>query len=395
MTPLAITSFALASPLGRGSAAALTAMREGRSGLRPNDLEDVGLETWIGRVPDLESMPITGTLSRYDCRNNRLALLGLRQDGFEDAVAAARERHGAERIAVVIGTTTSGIHQTELAFRQRDAATGALPAWFHYRETHNVFSVGDFVQQWLGLRGPAAAISTACSSSAKAFASAQRLIEGGFVDAAVVGGVDSLCLTTLHGFNSLELLSREPCRPCDASRNGISIGEAAGFALLERPGGAADRLALHGYGESSDSYHMSSPHPEGEGAVVAMRAALARARLEPRDIDYVNMHGTGTPANDRAEDAALHQVFGDTVPCSSTKGWTGHTLGAAGIVEAIFSLLCLQHGFIPGTLNVRQLDPSLRSRIALASEERSLRYVLSNSFGFGGSNCSLVLGLPA
>jgi 3-oxoacyl-[acyl-carrier-protein] synthase I len=389
--PLAVTSFGIASSLGRGSAATMTAMREGRSGLRPNDLESVELETWIGRVPELESMSITGP-SLYDCRNNRLALLGLQQDGFEDAVATARERYGAERIAVLIGTSTSGIQQTERAFRQRHPATGALPAWFHYRETHNVFSVCDFVQQWLGLRGPAAAISTACSSSAKAFASAHRLIEGGFVDAAVVGGVDSICLTTLYGFNSLELLSREPCRPCDASRNGISIGEAAGFALLERPQREADRLALHGYGESSDSYHMSSPHPDGEGAVVAMRAALTRAQLEPRDIDYVNMHGTGTPSNDRAEDAALHRVFGDTVPCSSTKGLTGHTLGAAGIVEAILSLLCLQHGFIPGTLNVRELDPSLRSRIALASEERTLRYVLSNSFGFGGSNCSLVFG---
>lgn len=395
MKPLVITHFATANPLGAGCDATLAALRARRGGLRRNDFESVELDTWIGRVEGLEDEPVAGNLADFDCRNNRLARLGLRQDGFEAAVARARDRHGAHRIAVLIGTSTSGVHETELAYRRRDPESGALPPSFRYRQTHNVFSVADFVQRHLDLHGPAAAISTACSSSAKAFASAHRLIEAGYADAAVVGGVDSLCLTTLYGFGALALLSREPCRPCDAGRDGISIGEAAGFALLERAENAEGEVALLGYGESSDSYHMSSPHPDGEGAYIAMRGALARAELDPGDVDYVNLHGTGTPANDRSEDQALYRVFGDAVACSSTKGWTGHTLGAAGVTEAIISALCLRHDFIPGSLNVSNVDPALKSRIAVSAETRPLRNVLSNSFGFGGSNCSLLFGKPS
>ncbi len=395
MNPLVLSCCATANPLGLGCDATISALRDGRPGLRRNDFEDAGLDTWIGRVDGLEDEPVIGGLAKFDCRNNRLAQLGLRQDGFEGAVAGARSRYGAHRIAVLIGTSTSGVHETELAYRKRDASTGALPASFRYRYSQNVFSVADFVRRFLGLQGPAAAISTACSSSAKVFASAHRLIETGFADAAVVGGVDSLCLTTLYGFGSLELLSREPCRPCDAARDGISIGEAAGFALLERAGGCPGEIALLGYGESSDGYHMSAPHPEGAGVHLAMTDALARAGVAAAEIDYINMHGTGTPANDRAEDVALHRIFGDSIPCSSTKGWTGHTLGAAGITEAIISALCLEHSWIPGSLNTRALDPALKSRIVLDGEERPLRRVLSNSFGFGGNNCSLVLGTPA
>jgi 3-oxoacyl-[acyl-carrier-protein] synthase-1 len=221
------------------------------------------------------------------------------------------------------------------------------------------------------------------------------MMEAGYADAAVVGGVDSLCLTTLYGFGSLELLSREPCRPCDAERDGISIGEAAGFALLEPalPGKAGVLLA--GYGESSDAYHMSAPEPEGNGALLAMRAALQSAGIEPAQVDYINMHGTGTPANDRVEDRAVSRLFGKSVACSSTKSWTGHTLGAAGITEAIISALCLEAGLVPGSLNIRRLDPEFGCRVALAPESRELGHVMSNSFGFGGSNCSLVFGKRA
>ncbi len=396
MRPLVITRFATANPLGLGCDETLAALRERRSGLRRNDMASATeVDTWIGRVAGLEHAPVANHLAAFDCRNNRLAQLGLRQDGFEQAVARARLRYGAHRVAVLIGTSTSGIQETESAYCQRVSGAGALPRSLRYQQTHNVFSVADFVQRYLRLRGPAAAISTACASSAKVFANADRLIAAGYADAAVVGGVDSLCLTPLYGFASLELLSREPCRPCDADRDGISIGEAAGFALLELDGGAdsADgEIALVGYGESSDAYHMSSPHPDGEGAYLAMDAALARARITPREVGYVNMHGTGTPANDRVEDKALYRLFGNAVPCSSTKGWTGHTLGAAGITEAIISALCLRHGYVPGSLNVRRVDPALRSRIALEPETGDLRYVLSNSFGFGGSNCSLLFG---
>jgi 3-oxoacyl-[acyl-carrier-protein] synthase-1 len=392
LKPLVLSRCAAATPLGLGCEETLAALRENRSGLRPNDFETARLDTWIGRVDGLEAQPLTGPLAEFDCRNNRLARLGLRQDGFEDAVAQARSRYGPQRIAVLIGTSTSGIHETELAYRRRDPASGALPGGYSYRHSQNVYSVAGFVRRYLRLSGPAAAISTACSSSAKVFASAHRLLETGFADAAVVGGVDSLCLTTLYGFGSLELLSLEPCRPFDAERDGISIGEAAGFVLLERPERATGAVSLLGYGESSDGYHMSAPHPEGAGVHQAMGDALARAGLAPQEIDYVNLHGTATPANDRAEDAAIHRIFGDATPCSSTKGWTGHTLGAAGITEAIISALCLEHGFVPGCLNTRKLDPSFRSNVLLCAEERPVRHVLSNSFGFGGNNCSLVFG---
>jgi len=389
---LVLTHCSVANPLGLGCSATFAALCNQRSGLRLNDFETVELETWIGRVDGLEDEPVAREFSDFDCRNNRLAQLGLSQDGFERAVARARGRYGAHRIAVLIGTSTSGIHETELAYRLRDPQTGALPSTLRYRYSHNVFSAADFVRRYLRLQGPAAAVSTACSSSAKVFASAQRLIETGLADAAVVGGIDSLCLTTLYGFGSLGLLSREPCRPCDIARSGISIGEAAGFVLLERPEESEGAVALVGYGESSDAYHMSSPHPEGEGAYLAMRDALCRSGLEPEEIGYVNLHGTGTPANDRTEDVALYRIFGNSVPCSSTKGWTGHTLGAAGVTEAIISSLCLEHGFIPRSLNTIEVDPALKSRVALDSETRPLRYVLSNSFGFGGSNCSLIFG---
>ena len=393
MQPLLVTHFAAANPLGLGAAATLKALREARTGLRPNDFEHAEIDTWIGRVDGLEQQPVVTELAGFDCRNNRLAQLGLRQDGFEPAVAQARKKYGAERIAVLIGTSTSGILETELAYRKRNPANGALPADLNYQGSHNLFSVADFVRRYLHLQGPSEVISTACSSSAKVFASAYRFIEAGWCDAAVVGGVDSLCLTTLHGFASLELLSDQPCRPCDAVRNGISIGEAAGFALLERHGEA--NIALLGYGESSDAYHMSTPHPQGEGARLSMHKALDCAGLTSEEIDCINLHGTATPANDSVEDQAVCQLFGDNTPCSSTKGWTGHTLGAAGITEAIISMLCIEHGFIPGTLNLETPDPQLKSRIVKRNENRTLKRVLSNSFGFGGNNCSLVFGRVA
>jgi 3-oxoacyl-[acyl-carrier-protein] synthase-1 len=261
-----------------------------------------------------------------------------------------------------------------------------------YRHTQNLFSVSDFVRRHLELAGPVASISTACSSSAKVFAAASRVIASGLCDAVVVGGVDSLCLMTLYGFGSLGLLSDRPCRPCDVDRNGLSIGEAAGFMLLERPGRRKTDIALLGYGESSDAYHMSTPQPEGKGAALAMEQALGRAGLKAVDIDYVNLHGTGTPANDLAEDGAVCRIFGTRTPCSSTKGATGHTLGAAGIMEAVLSALCLRHDFVPGTVNTTTLDPRLQGQVIMKRMYCPLRRVISNSFGFGGNNCSLIFG---
>jgi 3-oxoacyl-[acyl-carrier-protein] synthase-1 len=374
----------------------MEALRERRSGLRLCDFEDVQLKTYIGRVDGLEDFSLSNELERFDCRNNRLAWLGLQQDGFMVAVAEAKQRYGAQRIAVVMGTSTSGILETEHAYRARDPQTGALPSWYtsRYRFTHNMFSLGYFVRTCLGLHGPAMVISTACSSSAKVFATAARLIQSGVCDAAIVGGVDSLCLTTLHGFSALQLLSTNPCRPCDEDRDGLSLGEAAGYALLESSERVSRRgaVALLGYGESTDGYHMSHPHPEGIGATRAIHDSLARAGLRPEDIEYINLHGTATRANDSVEDKAIYGIFGARPACSSTKGWTGHTLGAAGITEAIISTLCLAHGLIPGTLNCRRVDPSLRSRILRGNQTGSFARVVSNIFGFGGNNCCLVLG---
>ena len=391
MTPLLLSHFSLATALGAGRDQTVAALRAGRSGLRPCAFETAEIATRIGMVEGLDR-PITGALADYDCRNNRLALLALEQDGFGQAVADARRRYGAHRIGVFAGTSTSGILETEQLFRECDPATGALPRGFHYRETHNSYSVADFFQHALGLSGPALVVSAACASTAKAFGNAARMMALGLCDAAIVGGADSLCLTTLYGFHSLQLTAEGPCRPFDATRSGISIGEAAGFALVERADPAAGDIQLLGIGESSDAYHMSSPHPEGLGARLAMDKALASAGLAPGDIDYINLHGTATQVGDAAEDQAIWGLFGDRTACNSTKGLTGHTLGAAGIVEAIIAALSLEHGFIPPSPTTETLDPTLRSRYLVRGEDRPLRRIMSNSFGFGGSNCSLILG---
>ena len=401
MAPLILSRYTLVSALGKGLDETYQALRSRRSALRPCDFEDVEIKTYIGRVDDVEDVRVGGGsaatgLEQFDCRNNRLALLGLQQDGFIQAAIEARERYGAHRVAVILGSSTSGILETEHAYRHRDPGTGALPPSYltRHRYTHNMFSVAHFVRTYLGLRGPAMVISTACSSSAKAFATAARFIKAGFCDAAVVGGVDSLCLTIMYGFASLGLMSTSPCRPCDEDRDGLTLGESAGFALLEKAdrAGQPGAVALLGYGESCDGYHMSHPHPEGTGAIKAMQGALLRSGLKPGDIDYVNLHGTATRANDSIEDKAVNTVFGPLTPCSSTKGWTGHTLGAAGITEAVIATMCLTRSFIPGTLNTTRIDHSLRSHVLLENQERPVRRVLSNIFGFGGNNCSLILG---
>jgi 3-oxoacyl-[acyl-carrier-protein] synthase I len=342
----------------------------------------------------VDTVQLPAHLSSFDCRNNRLALRGLQQDGFADAVAAASNQYGAQRVGVFIGTSTSGILQTELAYRRLDPASGALPADFVYGTTHNTFSVADFTRHYLGLSGPAVVVSSACSSSAKVFASARRMMAAGLIDAAVVGGVDSLCLTTLYGFNSLGLISTQACRPFDTNRDGISIGEAAAFALLERVPEQLDENAvlLLGVGESSDAHHMSSPHPEGLGARMAMQDALTMARLDAAAIDYINLHGTATQSNDAAETKAVSALFGSNTACSSTKGATGHTLGAAGGMGAVICALALQRGLLPGGLNTQQLDPALPLNYLLHNRAQPVNFVLSNSFGFGGTNCSLIFG---
>ena len=394
MNPLWLSHFTATSSIGRGLVQTLEALRQRRAGLVPCAFDTVDLSTYIGEVAGVDAVQIPAHLAAFDCRNNRLALLGLQQDGFAEAVHAAIAKYGAQRIGVFLGTSTAGILQTELAYRRRDSVTGALPADFIYGTTHNTFSVADFTRHYFGITGPAVVVSSACSSSAKVFSSARRMLAAGLIDAALVGGVDSLCLTTLYGFNSLGLTSEQACRPFDTQRNGISIGEAAAFALLEPAPEKlnADAVLLLGIGESSDAYHMSSPHPEGLGARMAMQDALNMADLQPSDIDYINLHGTATQSNDAAEGKAVAAIFGARTPCSSTKGATGHTLGAAGGVEAVICALALQHGLLPAGLNTQQLDPAQDLDYLLANREQPVARALSNSFGFGGTNCSLIFG---
>ncbi|HYE41639.1 MAG TPA: beta-ketoacyl synthase N-terminal-like domain-containing protein, partial [Ramlibacter sp.] len=282
MNPLPITHATLATALGHGMQAHLEALQAQRSALRPCVFDDVELPGWIGRIEGLEQAPLPGALRAWESRNNRLAWLALQQDGFVEAVLAARERWGAHRVAVLLGTSTSGILETEHAYRHR-GADGALPSAFSYAHTHSTASLAHFVAEALGLAGPCWVLSTACSSSAKVFGDAARLIEMGWIDAALVGGVDTLCLTTLYGFHSLQLFSPDVCRPWDAGRSGVSLGEGAAYALLQREAatGHAPPGMLKGVGESSDGYHMSSPHPEGALAAAAMRQALDAAGLAP------------------------------------------------------------------------------------------------------------------
>jgi len=394
MKPLLLAEYTATSCIGQGVAATLTALLEQRSGLARCEFETVKIDTHIGEVPGVDAQHLPKALQIFNCRNNRLAELALQQDGFFDAVQAAAARCGRRRVGVFIGTSTAGIMQTELAYRARDAASGALPASFEYGTTHNSFSVADYIRRRCRLEGPAVAVSSACASSAKAFGSARRMIEAGLIDAALVGGTDSLCLTTLYGFHSLQLSSPTPCRPFDAARDGISIGEAAAFALLERlPENLdPDSVLLYGVGESSDAYHMSAPHPEGLGAKRAMQAALTAASMEPGDIDYINLHGTGTPSNDRSESQAVTSIFGPTTPCSSTKGATGHTLGAAGALEAVISALAIQNALMPGGVHTARVDPTLTAHYIKENRRARVVRVLSNSFGFGGTNCSLIFG---
>jgi 3-oxoacyl-[acyl-carrier-protein] synthase-1 len=389
---LAIGNYTATSAMGAGLGPMRAAIRARDSGLRPNDLDNCDLDTWIGRVAGLESVSLPDELAHLHSRNNQLAWLGLQQDGMLDSILELKERLGDDKVGVVMGTSTSSIGRTEEAYA-RLLPSEAMPPEYCQPEVHNLHSPGIFVQEAVGLNGPALTISTACSSSAKVFASAARWINQGIVDAVVVGGVDSLCMSILYGFNSLELVSGQQCRPFDRRRDGINIGESCGYAILARDGLIENAdFALLGYGESADAYHMSHPHPEGKGALLAMTRALERAGVDARDVDYINLHGTASQANDRIEATALGQIFSTHTLATSTKGWTGHTLGAAGILEAIITLEAMRSGLVPGTLNCEEPDSDFAFEVTRDNVERPLDYAMTNSFGFGGNNASLVFG---
>lgn len=388
---LALTATTVVHPAGSGLDALWRAASQGRSALKPNALDWCDLETWMGVVPGVDEVTLPTAWAGWDCRNHRLVWMALQEPSFREAVQAAVARYGTHRVGLVLGTSTSGIRSTEVAYAQRHA-TGRWPDGFDLRKTHTGDALARFTAGALGLAGPMAVVSTACSSSAKVFLVARRWVDAGLIDAAVVGGADSLCLSTLHGFASLQLLSSRACKPFDATRDGISIGEAAGLALLERQRGNGGVTFVAG-GESSDAHHISTPHPEGLGAAEAMRAALRAAKLAPSDIGYVNAHGTATPANDRSEGAALVSVFGERgVPVSSTKGVTGHTLGACGIVEALIAAEALRHQRLPPNANLGEPDSELPLDLVTTPRDARLAYAMSNNFGFGGSNCTLIFG---
>lgn len=372
----------------------LHAVQAQQSGLRPlgNNMVRHGaaysdLRTWVGWVDGLET-PLPQRWEHWDCRNNRLAWMGLQSDEFLSDVRKASARYGADRIALILGTSTSSIGATEQAYVD-GAVTGKFPEHLSNAALHTLHSLTGFVQEALEIHGPSYTLSTACSSSAKAFCAAERLLRLNLVDAVVVGGVDSLCGSVLYGFNALQLVSPDPCRPFDIARQGINLGEAAGFALLEREAGP---LQLLGYGESSDAHHMSAPHPTGQGAEAALQQALARAALHADAIDYVHLHGTATPKNDEIEATLLNRCFGAHTLASSTKGMTGHTLGAAGMLGAAFSLLALEQGWLSGTVNTQTLDPAYSPNILKEPIHKPVHVVASNTFAFGGSNCVLIWG---
>jgi 3-oxoacyl-[acyl-carrier-protein] synthase I len=361
----------------------------------------------VGAVACVDAVVLPAPLAALDCRNHRLAWMGLQADGFAASVRRVSDAVGAARVGVVMGTSTSSIGASERAYRERDAQ-GRVPAHHLQPHLHHLHALGAFVQQALAVggaptsTGPATTVSTACSSSSKAFAVARRWLDAGLVDAVVVGGVDSLCDSVVFGFASLELVAHGPCRPFDVDRNGISLGEAAGFALLVRASdvqraSSSDAAAprLLGIGESSDAFHMTAPQPAGVCIERAVREALEDARLEPADIDYLNLHGTATPKNDEVEAAMVARVFPASVHAGSTKGLTGHTLGASGIVEAVSCLLAFERGARWGTPNTRTFDaacgPQLRRDVVRAPTRRAM----SNAFGFGGTNVVLVFGAGA
>ncbi len=398
MTELIITAGTAISAMGRGIEATQRCLQNKQHTLQPDQFQPTG-HGYIGRVAGVEEHVIPPHLAQFDCRNNRLADMALMTDGFIETVKTASAHYGPHRIAVIMGTSTSGILSAEEAYAARTPGDPTLPKSFHYTNTQDLSSLPRYVAARLGVSGPLLTISNACASSTRAFIDAAHLITSGVCDAAIVGGADSLCRMTLQGFTSLELISPHPARPCDAERDGISIGEAAGFALLERANTrplpletSSYRARLVGYGASSDGYHMSSPDPTGAGAIRAMQRALEHAHLPAKAIGYINMHGTGTRANDKMEDSAIYALFGSRVPCSSTKGWSGHTLGASGILETMICAIVLNTHHLPPCMNSHTTDPTFRSDILLTARHSRSDYVMNNAFGFGGTNSSLILG---
>ena len=393
-TPCAIVAVGITTALGTGVEATwarLLARDQSRLTVR-DDLVP-GRSLLVGQIRE-PLAPLDPSLARYACRNNEASLTALRQ--IEPEVRRAMARVGRDRVAVVMGSSTSGVASAENAIEAR-GRTGALPPTFDYVQ-FEMGGVAEFIAESLGVAGPAYTISTACSSGAKAIAAARTLLALEVCDAVIAGGTDTLCRLTANGFTSLQAVADEPSNPFSVNRRGLTLGEGAAILLLER---APTGVQVIGVGESSDAFHMSSPDPDGAGAEQAMRAALRDAGLEPAQIAYVNLHGTGTPLNDATESAAVARVFGGEVPCSSTKPLVGHALGASGAIEIAFCWMVLSRRAPEGLCLPPHCwdgvpDPALPPLHLVGKGERApagaRAAVLTNSFGFGGNNCAVILG---
>ena len=391
--PSYLNALGLLCALGEGKQAVADALLAGDvSGMRGEDGWVTGRRLTVGSVSAaLPAMP-TG-FEAAQSRNNQLLLAAALQ--IEPELRHAIAHYGSSRVGLVLGTSTSGIHEASASIAAL-LNDGELPAAYNYAQQEMAAPV-NFLADWLGLSGPLYCQSTACTSSARALLSAHRLLQQGLCDAVICGGVDSLCRLTLNGFSALEAVSDEPCNPFSRNRNGINIGEGAALFLMTRD---PSPIALLGGGATSDAHHISAPHPEGLGARAAMEKALNSAGLASTDIHYLNLHGTATPHNDIMESKAVNGLFAATLPCSSSKPMTGHTLGAAGALEAAFCWLVLsdynRDDLLPPHLWDGQTDPALAPLRLVEAGDRlprtGPRRLMSNSFAFGGNNVALILG---
>ena len=387
---LYLSALGVVSPLGENNEQVIKNLLDGsQAGMIKSSSLLIGDDVIVGKVT-AELPEIDKKFSLHNCRNNRLLLAALAQ--IKPQVEELVEKYGKKRIAIVLGSSTSGILEGESALSEF-LSTEKFPENYNYKK-QEIGASAEFLSAYLGLENISLTISTACSSSGKVFASAKNYIQSGICDAAIVGGADSLCKLTVNGFTALESVSSKICNPFSANRDGISIGEGAALFILDKEKSA---IELMGVGESSDAHHMSAPHPEGAGAEKAMLNALADAQLSPSDIDYVNLHGTATPKNDDMESRAMLRVFDDAILCSSTKPLTGHTLGAAGAIEAAHCWLTLS------SLNTKQqLAPHIWDKkqdvniptlnLVESGHTAKIRFAMSNSFAFGGNNVSIILG---
>ncbi|MCM8527806.1 MAG: beta-ketoacyl-ACP synthase [Lentisphaeraceae bacterium] len=382
----AIVDFGLVSSIGSGKEETSKHLfADKRSGLSETTLIN-GKKSFIGSV-QTPLAEIPAELKDLKSRNNQLLLTVFKQ--IENSFNELSKGIAQKKIGIVLGTSTSGISDVEKAFSHKHE-NGEFPSDYHYKK-HEMSSPSEFLAKLTNCKGPVYTVSCACSSGSKAIASASRLLSSGICNIVICGGVDTLCNLTLLGFDSLEVISEKQSIPFSKNRDGINIGEAGALFLMTNKAG---KLNLCGYGESSDAYHQSAPDPEGAGAISAMKNALDLAELNASDIDYINLHGTSTPQNDFMEAKAVNSVFSNTTPASSTKSLTGHTLGAAGAIEAAFSLLCIENKQFPihhwdGEVDETLADIQLTSS---TNSDKSLKYVMSNSYAFGGNNCSLIFG---